>query len=293
MSKENNSGPSEYELKRQDLTNSVGQGVQILLKLKYKEILHQGLPLPDWDDVQFRAYSRNTEDGLLLFIFSLIGTTNKHFVEICAGNGYENNTANLVINHGWHGLMVDGNEKLIEAAKRYYKQCPDTRIFPPKLAHAWITTESVNELITSNGFQGEVDLFSLDIDGNDYWIWDAIDCVDPRVVILEYSNAWGPEHAVTQKYEADYVWKPKATPLGICGASLPAFVKLGRSKGYRLVCVNSRCNNAIFIRNGIADDLIPAFPVEKCFTTPMSQFNIARRIEYEKTASLMDHWVEV
>lgn len=282
-----------YEHRRLETINTVDKGIQILLKLKYRELLHSGMPLPTLDDVQFRAYSQNTEDGMLFYVFSLIGSTNKQCVEICAGNGIECNTANFIINHGWFGLMVDGNQELIDKAKQFYGRCQDTRRYPPKFANAWISTESVNQVISYYGFQGEIDLLSLDIDGNDYWVWEAINCIDPRVVILEYQNAWGADHAVTQPYKADFVWTQHGTPLGLCGASLPAFVKLGRKKGYRLIGAQWRCNNAVFIRNGVGDDIFPEVPAEQCFTHPMAKFNIHRRIEYEKTASLMDHWVEV
>ena len=86
--------------KRLDEIGAVDKGMQILLKLKYRELLSLGTDLPSFDDVQFRSFSQNGEDGILLYIFSLIGTTNNQSIEICAGNGIECNTANLVINHG-------------------------------------------------------------------------------------------------------------------------------------------------------------------------------------------------
>ena len=91
--------------------DSVNQVVQVMLKMNWMCQLAQKQCLPTFDDVQFRAYSQNGEDGILLFIFTLIGTTNKKFLEICAGDGQQCNTANLAINHGWRGLMLDGDEE--------------------------------------------------------------------------------------------------------------------------------------------------------------------------------------
>ncbi len=99
---------------------SVDKGTQILLQLKYRELLQRELPLPTFEDVEFRAFSQNGEDGILLYIFTLIGMMNRRAVEICAGDGIECNTANLIINHGWTALLFDGNSQLIERGKAFY-----------------------------------------------------------------------------------------------------------------------------------------------------------------------------
>ena len=94
---------------RQALNESTGasQGVQLLLSLRYRDLARERLPLPALRDTEFRCFSQNGEDGLLLYLFALIGTTNRKVVEICAGDGIECNAANLIINHGWHGLLFD------------------------------------------------------------------------------------------------------------------------------------------------------------------------------------------
>ena len=88
-------------------------------------------------DVGFRVHSQHEEDGILLFIFSLIGTTSKRCVEICAGDGMTCNTANLIINHRWLGLLCDGEEANTKKAKRFYEKHPDTRYWPPAIVHEW------------------------------------------------------------------------------------------------------------------------------------------------------------
>jgi hypothetical protein len=75
---------------------------QVLLSLKYRELLGRRSVWPSFDDVEYRCFSQTGEDGILHYIFSLIGTTDKRCVEVCAG--IECNTANLIINHGWRGL---------------------------------------------------------------------------------------------------------------------------------------------------------------------------------------------
>ena len=269
------------------------QAMQISLMQRYRELLHLNLPLPALHDVQFRAYSQTTEDGLLLYIFSLIGATTRKTVEICAGTGIECNTANLIINHGWHGLLVDGDERNVEIGRDFYRRCPDTPIWPPDFQQAWITADSVDALVRGRGFAGEIDLLSLDIDGNDYWIWQALECVRPRVVIAEYQNSWGPTRRMTQEYQPDFVFREAATGLSICGASLPALVQLGRRKGYRLVGCNRLCFNAVFLRDDVGVDILPTILADECFHHPMAQFNVQRLQAHERAGTLHGRWIEV
>jgi hypothetical protein len=172
--------------------------------MQYREMLALNLPLPSFEDVEFRAYSQFGEDGILLYLFSLLGTTNKKCVEICGGGGYDN-TANLIINHGWKGLFFDGNEQYLHKGREFYARCADTKLWPPTLVQAWITAEHINGLLEKHGYRGEIDLLSLDMDGVDYWVWKAIECISPRVVVLEYNTSLGPEVALTVPYRSTFV----------------------------------------------------------------------------------------
>lgn len=260
--------------KQLDLAQGANALLQILLRQRWSE----GRMRSQFDDVQFRAYSQNGEDGILLYIFALIGTTNKQCVEICAGDGIECNTANLIITHGWSGLLVDGSMENIERARRFYSECRDTLVWPPQVVRAWVTVENVNQLVAEHGFRGEIDLLSLDLDGIDYWVWKALDEVQPRVVVLEYNDLWGPDKAVTIPYR----WNFRATfPGGVAdyvGASLNAFVKLGKCKGYRLVGCERLGFNAFFVRTGIGEELLPEIEPRECFQHPKVRHGIEKRL---------------
>ena len=123
-------------------------------------------------------------------------------MEICAGDGIQCNTANLIINHGWNGLMFDGNEQLVQVGRSFYANLGDTFCHPPTIVNEWITRENINDVIKNNGFEGQVDLLSLDLDGVDYWAWEVLDVIRPRVVIAEIQCIWGAERAVTVPYRA-------------------------------------------------------------------------------------------
>jgi hypothetical protein len=272
---------------------NLAQSTQVLLSLHYQEMMRNGRPMPKFGDVQFRAYSQNGEDGLLLYVFSVIGTTNKLCMEVCAGEGIQCNTANLIINHGWRGLLLDGDAEKLEKGRVFYRSNRDTFMCIPKLFQAWITPQNINDIIRFNNFTGEIDLLSLDLDGNDYWIWKAIDVAQPRVVILEYQNAWGPGRRVTQRYVEDFRVENVVLPGGLprCGASLEAFAALAREKGYRLVGCERSCINAIFIKNSIGEDYFPEIPVCDCFDHPQVAWR--HMLMREQEHLLPDMWQEV
>ncbi|WP_153801242.1 hypothetical protein [Foetidibacter luteolus] len=232
--------------------------------------------LPSFDKVEFSSYSQNGEDGILLFIFLIIGTKNKKVVEIGAGNGIECNAANLIINHGWAGLLIDGREKNTERGKAFYKQRTNAWKFSrlaPKIVHSWITTENVNSLVESNGFSGEIDLLSLDIDGIDFWILKAIEVISPRVIILEYNNRWAADQSVSVPYASSFVGVDTSPEgKGYFGASLMAYTKLAKEKGYRLIGANSPNTNAFFMRNDTGLDTFPEVSVSSCLSSNYAVF---------------------
>jgi hypothetical protein len=118
------------------------------------------------NDFGFRCFSQFEEDGLLLFVFAAIGFGSKKVVEICAGDATECMATNLLINHEFDGLLFDGNRKNVLRGQRFFHSHAGTSLFPPIFCQAWITAENVDQLLEQNGFVGDIDLLSLDVDGN-------------------------------------------------------------------------------------------------------------------------------
>lgn len=246
----------------------VDVGAQLLLAARYREIAAADGPLPTFDDVAFRCYSQNREDGILLFLFAVLGTTDRMAVEICAGDGIECNSANLVLNHGWSALLVDGDERRVRRGREFYARRRETQVWGPTLAQRWITAENVNDVLVEHGVEGEIDLLGLDLDGVDWWVWRALDVVRPRVVVLEYQDIWGPERAVTVPYDAGFRAEFRGREPDYAGGSLAAFVELGRQKRYRLVGCEPLGFNAFFVRDGIGDEVLPEIDPATCFHHP-------------------------
>ncbi len=234
------------------------------LYLRYRE-LSRTHHLPGLSETGFRVFSQFEEDGMLLFLFSVIGMDSKVFVEIGSDDGVNSNSANLYFNFGWRGLFVDGNETSIRRGRKFFAKYPHSWFHQPTFACARVTRENINHLIGANGYQGTIGLLSIDIDGNDYWIWDAIEVVDPQVVLIETHNEFGLENIVVP-YDADYSY-PGKHPL-YHGASPKAMVNLARKKGYRLVGANELGFNFFFVKNGLVEQEIPTVSVESVLQHP-------------------------
>jgi hypothetical protein len=205
---------------------------------------------------RFRLLSQNQEDGVLLALFQQIGTTSKRFVEIGSG-ATGGNAAMLAGEFGWTGLLVEGDRGKVEYAGRR---------FPRTTAVcAWVTPESVNQILEQHGYTGEVDLLSIDLDGNDYWVWQALTVCTARVVVLEYNSMFGPERAVSVPYVPTF--NRRDHRFCYYGASLTALNRLSASKGYRLVAVEPTGVNAFFLRNGVAPE-IPACDPARVYRIP-------------------------
>lgn len=211
--------------------------------------------VPPLNETGYSVFSQFEEDGLLLFIFAVIGTKSQTFVEIGGNDGVNSNCSNLVLNFGWHGLFIDADKTTVKRGINFYRRYPTPWHYPPKYICSKVTRENINELISGAGFSGEIDLLSVDIDGNDYWIWDALEIIQPRVVIIETHVEFGMNNIVVP-YDKDYSY-PGKHPV-YHGASPVAMCALAERKGYRLVGANQRGFNQIYIKKGLADHLIPA-----------------------------------
>lgn len=193
--------------------------------------------LEDLRSYEARVYSESGEDGVIQRIFECIGATNRFCVELGALDGFDrSNTAHLRVDCGWRGLLVDARG--------------DGR----QVVRAFVTAENANALLARHGVPRSFDLLSIDVDGNDYWIWRALDGYAPRVVVIEYNIFFALDAPRTIPYRPDRVWDETAYH----GASLAALRKLGRAKGYALVHTDSWSPNAFFVRR----DALPADFVE-------------------------------
>jgi hypothetical protein len=198
---------------------------------------------------EFKVYSQWGEDGILQYLIRKVNVARPIFVEFGVENYTEANTRFLLLNNNWSGLIIDGSEENMRSVRSeplYWRH-------NLKAVCSFVTRENINDLLRDNGLSGEIGLLSVDIDGNDYWVWERIDVVKPAIVVVEYNARFGPERAVTVPYDPKFVRQQAHHSCIYYGASLAALVGLGKRKGYAFVGSNSAANNAFFVRR----DLLP------------------------------------
>ena len=242
---------SELLRKVDDLQKAVGR-----VEARLAEIPGGGeKPLRDYE---FRVFSQWGEDGIIQHLIRSVPIANPVFVEFGVQDYKESNTRFLLQNDNWSGLVMDSSAADIETIRGemlYYRH--DLRA-----VCAFIDRDNINRLIAGNGVSGDIGLLSIDIDGNDYWIWEAIDCITPRIVICEYDNLLGPALAVVSPYDRLFEKTRAHYSYLYGGASLPALARLAQSKGYSLIGSNSAGNNGFFVRNDLLGTLRPVSPQE-------------------------------
>lgn len=206
-------------------------------------------------DAEFKVFSQFGEDGILQYLIkeTKISPEEAIFIEFGVENYLESNTRFLLVNNNWKGLVFDGSEQNIGTIKSqdFYWRNDLTAI------HAWIDRDNINQLIESAGFNGEIGLLSVDIDGNDYWVWQAITVVNPVIVAVEWNSVFGAEAAISIPYDPSFYRTDAHYSNLYYGASISAFEYLGKQKGYSLLGSNSAGNNLFFVRNDRLGNLKP------------------------------------
>ena len=211
-------------------------------------------------EFEYRILSQNGEDGIIDAIFQLIGHQSGKVIEF----GFaptEANCLNQVLSCRLNALFMDASPIVCNIARAMFGAMGFPSI---KSVPCLITTDNVNRVFFEQGFSGEMDILSIDIDGNDYWIWKAIDVISPRLVVVEYNDRLGPEAAVTISYDPHFACGGDPETF-YEGASLAALHKLGRSKGYDLVGCDSAGVNAFFLRQDARHHALPARAVAEAF----------------------------
>jgi hypothetical protein len=199
-------------------------------------------------DAEFKVFSQWGEDGILQYLLSKVAVTEPYFVEFGVENYQEANTRFLLLNDNWPGLIMDGSEpnmQQVRAERLYWRH-------ELQAVAAFITAENINELLRRHVPSPDIGLLSIDIDGNDYWVWRAIDAVRPRIVVAEYNSVFGPDLAVTIPYQPEFNRTRAHHSNLYWGASLAALCELAAAKGYAFVGSNSAGNNAFFVRQDCA-----------------------------------------
>ena len=210
------------------------------------------VPPGDLHAAEFKVFSQFNEDGIIQHLVRHVEIPEPAFIEFGVEDYRESNTRFLLVNDLWHGLVLDSGD----AHRRFVYEGQLGWRHRIEARSEFVACETVNDIFRAAGFTGDIGLLSIDVDGMDYWIWEAIDVVSPRIVAIEFNSLFGSEHAVTVPYDPAFDYFDAHWSTLYYGASLPALVDLGRRKGYGFVGCESHGANAFFVR----DDVGAALP---------------------------------
>jgi len=222
-------------------------------------------------DVEFKVFSQWGEDGIIDWLIERAGIPARlhTFVEFGVETYLEANTRFLIENRNWRGLIMDGYPLLSKALREDHHSYR----YDLTTKSAFITRENINDLISEAGFAGEIGLLSIDVDGNDYWIWEALDAVRPVICICEYNTVFGDLHPVSIPYDPKFSCGQSQPSRLYFGASIAAFSSLATRKGYKFLGTTLAGNDAFFIREDYAsrfdDALMNIVAVPTKCRTPM------------------------
>ena len=239
-----------------------------LLKFLYKKNKKKSYQkysdnLDDINKYEFEKTSQNNEDGIIKNIFDRIKLKKVNFVEI-GFDYYENNSINF-LDKANKGLFIDGSKDKIFKLKSIMKL-----LYPFKninVLSKFIDRDNLNEIINyySNGL--EIDFFSIDVDGNDYYLFENLE-IRPKIICIEYNFWFGPNIKCSIPYDKYFIWEEGTL---YSGASLNALCSLAKTKGYHLIALDSNCVNAFFIRSDLKNhfeiiDNIKSFKTPKKYS---------------------------
>jgi hypothetical protein len=274
-----------------DLTRKLRAGAdaairseQLLRKIYGAQMLAEIAATPRYHDplrllsAGYKVFSQNQEDGMIAEVFRRIGTTSQRFIEFGVEDGLECNSAYLVT-QGWSGAWIEGSQGNAERAGAAFAP------YAVEVVNRYITVENADQMISELAGGPELDLLSIDIDTIDYWIWQAIRTVKPRLVVIEYNASWPPHVRKTVANDPQMVWDGT----NFSGASLGALEALGREKGYSLVGCSLSGVNAFFVRDDLVGDKFCApFTAENHYEPP--RFELAGSFGHRAG---MGRWVDV
>jgi hypothetical protein len=207
-------------------------------------------PAASLSDASFDIFTYHGEDGIISYLLQQLSNVPSIFVDIGAGNCIIGNCAALAQHFSWSGVFIDKDDKQLSTGKGFYKeQIASGTNF--RFIAATVTMENVNALIKGSGVSENIGILSIDIDGNDYWVWKAIDVIQPRIVVIEAKVEFGYYDAIVPYSAGNH----RSVDKMYNGASVEAFRKLGEAKGYKLVGANKYGYNLFFVKE---NENIPA-----------------------------------
>jgi hypothetical protein len=222
--------------------------------------LNRDRRLPDLAHYEFKVFSQWGEDGIIQHLVTHLNIPEHTFIEFGVEDFSEANCRFLLVNNHWRGFIIDGSERNMERLR-----CSDFFWRHQLECHAqFINKDNIDELLSRSGFSRSPGILSIDIDGVDYFVLEALSAWKPAIIIVEYNEAFGFRRSVTVPYDPQFVRSHAHWSNQYWGASLPAFKQLAESRGYALVGTNGAGSNAFFVMRDLLNDRVCETTLEAC-----------------------------
>jgi hypothetical protein len=224
-------------------------------------LLNDGKETSNLQDYEFKVFSQWGEDGIIQRLIKSIEIKNKTFIEFGVEDFLESNCRFLLMKDNWKGFVIDGSKSNIKRLKNSYFYWKHHLVAVAK----FITKENVEDILAMSGFESDLGILSIDIDGNDFYILEAINEFKPRILICEYNPNFGGARKISIPYKADFYRNSAHYSNLYWGASLAAITFMANKKGYSLVGTNSAGNNAFYVRNDLLNEKLKVLTVESAY----------------------------
>jgi hypothetical protein len=216
---------------------------------------------PCLSNYEFKVFSQWGEDGILQYLTQNIEIKNKTFIEFGVEDFFESNCRFLLQKDYWDGFVIDGSSRNIERLKGSYFYWRHSI----KALCSFVTRENIDQLLSISGFDKDVGILSVDIDGVDYFVLEKLATWSPRVLVVEYNAIFGVNRAVSVPYSSTFVRSNEHYSNLYYGASLLAFVHLAKNMNMALVGINSAGSNAFFVRRDLLNENVSEVSIGDCF----------------------------
>lgn len=197
------------------------------------------------EETFFKVFSQDYEDGIIQYLIKSLGLKNIKFVEIGTQDYSESNTRYIFETMRCEGLIIDPTPNLKKKISSFLRTWKNTLT----IHNDFINSNNVVEIIEKNSFEKNLDIFSLDIDGIDYWILEKLPKKIAKIFIIEYNPYFGSKKEICAP-NIEYFDRFKYHSTGFCwGASLKAIIKLMKQKGYTFIGTNNLNVNSFFVQD--------------------------------------------
>ena len=209
---------------------------------------------------EFKVFSQWGEDGIIQFLVNNLEIRDRAFIEFGVEDFAESNCRFLMMKDQWRGFVIDGSEANIKKLQNsyYYWQ------HHLSAKAAFITSENIAGLLEDSGFPKDLGILSVDIDGIDYYVLEALSDWRPSIIIVEFNEVFGWDRPVTVPYEPSFVRHKRSSSNIYYGANLPAYLSLLNKRDYALVGTNSVSSNAFFVKRCLLNDVVSYDDLSSC-----------------------------